>query len=479
LFSFYFPPLIRRRNPRKVSIYLRWKRNIYGPISARFETGNVETLTAVRPLAFFRVVVIGICALGAAAAANPVEQSISTSRQFIVYGTDVAMRGAICDFAERTKRELLTLLDQRDNWTTPIVINAQYPRANLPESPRLSVDLAQTGFGLKLQLDLVIDSRVSRPEIRRELLRALVLEMIYRAQSNIPAGTAYVSPPDWFLEGVPAQQSDLPRDRVTAILAVPVAAKSVLSLEKFLAQRPELLDAPARNIYRAYSFALVDLLSHAPSGPRRLAQFILDLPASSNDPMAELRSHFPGLFEPDSAEATWTKQIARLSSDQPYRLMGSAETERRLDEILRLKIIEGDGEKTYGLTQFPIFLKQKSAKRRLESLTYELRVLATRGHPVYAAIIADYAEISALLVRGKTLDVPRRLERLQISRKAIAAQMRGIDDYLNWFEATSLAGPSGEFVDYLKAAKRAAQPERSKRDPISVYLDALETQFEQ
>jgi hypothetical protein len=252
-----------------------------------------------------------------------------------------------------------------------------------------------------------------------------------------------------------------------------------LSLEKFLAQRQELLDTPARNIYRAYSFALVDLLSRAPDGPHRFAQFILDLPVSSNDPMAELRSHFPGLFESDGAEVTWKKQIARLSSDQPYRLMGSAETERRLDEILRLKIIEGDGEKTYGLTQFPIFLKQKSAKRRLESLTYELRVLATRGHPVYAAIIADYADVSALLVRGKTLDVTRRLERLHNLRKAIAAQMRGIDDYLNWFEATSLTGPSGEFTDYLKAAKRAAQPERSKRDPISVYLDALETQFEQ
>ena len=72
-------------------------------------------------------------------------------------GTDVGVRGAICDLAECTKRELLTLLAQRDNWTTPVVINAQYPRANLPESPRLRVDLAQTGFGLKLQLDLVID----------------------------------------------------------------------------------------------------------------------------------------------------------------------------------------------------------------------------------------------------------------------------------------------------------------------------------
>jgi hypothetical protein len=425
----------------------------------------------------FRFAVIGLFAFGAAAAGTA-EQSVSTSRQFIVYGTDLAVRGAICDFAERTKRELLTLLSQPDNWATPIVINAQYPRANLPELPRLRVDLAQTGFGLKLQLDLVIDSSVTRPEIRRELLRALLLEMIYRAQPNLPAGAAYISPPDWLLEGVPAQQSDLARDRAAAILALPVAAKNVLTLEKFLAQRPELFDAPGRNLHRAYAFALVDLLSHASDGPHRLTQFILGLPGASNDPMAELRIHFLGLFESDDAERKWQIQIARFSSDQPYQLFTSGETERRLDETLRLKISDRGAAKNYELTHFPIFRKHQSAKKTLAALSHDLEKLATRAHPVYAPIIADYAEITALIGRGKTLDVPRRLERLTKLRKAITAQMRAIDDYLNWFEATSQARPSGEFADYLQAAERAAQPERAKRDPITVYLDAIETHFE-
>jgi hypothetical protein len=108
-----------------------------------------------------------------------------------------------------------------------------------------------------------------------------------------------------------------------------------------------------------------------------------------------------------------------------------------------------------------------------------LESLSTRAHPIYVPIIAQYAEITARLLRGKTLDVPRRLERLGTMRHEIAAQMREIDDYLNWFEATSMAGPSGEFSDYLKAAKRADRPEQTKRDPISVYLDVLETQFDE
>jgi hypothetical protein len=411
--------------------------------------------------------------------AAPPQQSISTSRQFIVYGTEIGMRGAICDLAERTKRDLLTLLDQRDAWTTPIVINAQYPQANLPELPRLAVNLSQTGFGLKLQLDLTIDAEISRPEVRRELLRALLLEMIYRGESNIPAGTAYASPPDWLLDGVPALQSDMPLDRVSSLLAMPVAARSVLPLEKFLHQRPDLLDAPGRLLYRAYSRALVYLLRHAPEGPARLTRFIGDVRSASNDPMAELRKHFPGLFDSsDGAERVWERQIARLSTEQPYELLPSAETERRLDAILSLKFSDQGATKIYQLADFPRFLKHPSAKTALALLAHDLRQLATRANPVYRPIIAEYAEVTARLTRGKTKGAATRLERLRGSRQAVAAQMREIDDYLNWFEATSLQGASGAFADYIKAAEVAARPPQTKRDPISVYLDVLETQFE-
>jgi len=416
--------------------------------------------------------------IAATSLAAPIEQSISTSRQFIVYGTDVAVRGAICDFAERTKRELLTLLDERDEWKTAIVINAQYPQANLPEMSQLSVDVGQTGFGLKLQLNLVVSSQMSRPEIRREMLRALLLEMMYRGQPNLPVGAAYVSPPDWLLQGIPSAESEFSRDRVAGVLALPASAKTVLPLEKFLTQRPELLDAAGRTLYRAYAFALVDLLNGAPDGPRRLARFVADLPVASNDAMSDLGKHFPDLLASEMAEKNWAKQIAHLSTGQPYQLLGTAETERLLTEKLRLEISERGVQKSFELEQFPDFLKSRSAKSVLGSLAHDLSALATRANPVYAPIVAEYAEIAARLLRGKTGGIRRRLERLRSARASVTAQMRQIDDYMNWFEAANLAGPSGEFADYMRAAERAAQPERTKRDPISVYLDVLETQFE-
>lgn len=409
----------------------------------------------------------------------PPEQSISTSRQFIVYGTEVAVRGAICDLAERTKRDLLGLLGQRDAWATPIVINAHYPQANLPELPRLAVNLSQTGFGLKFQLDLKIDSEINRPDVRRELLRALLLEMIYRGESNIPAGTTYVSPPDWLLEGVPAQQSDMPLDRVSNLLSLPVAARTVMPLENLLRQRPELLDAPGRLLYRAYSIALVDLLKRAPDGPVRLARLIGDLRSASNDPMDGLARHFPEFFgSDDGAEEVWERQIARLATDQPYRLLTSAETERMLEKMLRLKFSDRGRNETYELAEFSKFLKHPSATAVLSVLARELGLLATRANPIHRPIISEYAKVTALLARGKTRGVAPRLERLRNTRQAVAAQMRGIDDYLNWFEATRLRAPSGVFADYMKAAESAARPQRTRRDPISIYLDALEIHFE-
>src|SRR5438105_4717541 len=118
--------------------------------------------------------------------------------------------------------------------------------------------------------------------------------------------------------------------------------------------------------------------------------------------------------------------------------MGSAETERLLAEKLRLKFSERGVEKRYELEEFAIFLKARSAKNVLSSLAQDLSALATRANPVYAPVIAEYAEIAARLLRGKTTGSARRLERLRKAREAVTAQMRQIDDYLNWFEATGL-----------------------------------------
>lgn len=430
----------------------------------------------------YRVSLTLLCVLACAHAAvpTPPERSVSTSRQFLVYGADVRLRGAICDLAERTKRDVLQLIDQRDEWTTPIVVNAQSPRANLPEMPRAALSFAQTGFGLKLQLDLTIASDVSQPQVRRELLHTILLEMMYRRETNLPAGTAYVPPPDWLLDGIPPRQSNLDWGRLVDVLGAPVTARMIPPLEEFL--RPRKLsgldDAPGRSLYRAYSFALVELLTHTSGGRRRLARFIADLPSTSNDPMADLGAHFPELSNASSAEKAWSLRIARLATGQPFQLLSAEETKQKLDELLVSKASDADPERKYQLDEFPKFIRNASSKLALARFSRDMSALATRANPIYRPLIYEYQKISTLLARGKTNRIAERLARLVASRHGIAAQMRKIDDYMNWFEATKSLGPSGAFTDYLKAAELASQPEQRRRDPISVYLDVLETQFQ-
>jgi hypothetical protein len=422
-----------------------------------------------------------LCVLVSARAArpSPPERSISTSRQFLVYGADVRLRGAICELAEEAKRDVLQLLDRRDEWTTPIVVHAQYPQSNRPEAARAALSFAQTGFGLRLQLDLTISSDASRLEIRRELLHAILLEMIYRRKTTLPAGASYVSPPDWLLDGIPPRQSDFDQGELINLLRPPLNAHKITPLEEFL--RPRKLsgfDAPSRSLYRAYSFALVDLLLHLPEGRGRLDRFIADLSSTSNDPMADLGDHFPELLDADRAEKAWSSHIAWLAAGQSFQMFSAEETERKLGELLSSRIPGTARESRFRLDEYPRFIRNAPAKLALARLSLELSALTLRASPMYRQLICDYEKITALLARGKTIGVADRLTRLQESRNRIAARVQKIDDYMNWFEATQSRGPSGAFTDYLKAAERASQPERKRRDPISVYLDVLETQLQ-
>src|SRR6266566_621358 len=211
-------------------------------------------------------------ALTQAGLGAPLERSVSPSRQFIIYGANAAMRGAVSEVAEQTKANLLALLRQSDSWKTLIVVNLQPLQANLPEIPPAALRFSQTGFGLKLQLDLTIAQNLDASLIERELLRAILLEMIYRSKPDIAPGTVFVEPPDWLLDGVLARTPG--RDRRPLVEALSLSNNG-MSLEEFL--QPQMLsglDSPARLRYRAYSLALVQLLVDGTDGHSRLARYI-------------------------------------------------------------------------------------------------------------------------------------------------------------------------------------------------------------
>src|SRR5438105_15064488 len=101
-----------------------------------------------RKICIFIAALLLVNASHAFAQAKP--HSTSTSRQFLVYGADVPVRGAVCALAEETKANLLRLLRLEDNWKTSLIINLDYPQATFPEAQAMHLELSQTGYGLQL-----------------------------------------------------------------------------------------------------------------------------------------------------------------------------------------------------------------------------------------------------------------------------------------------------------------------------------------
>ncbi len=402
--------------------------------------------------------------------ATALERSVSPSRQFVIYGADTLSRGAVSELAEKTKADLLALLQSSDDWKTPIIINLQRPQANLPEIPPLGLRFSQTGFGLKLQLDLVIAANLDRAAIERELLRAVLLEMIYRVEPALAPGTSYVQPPDWLLDGVLALAPG--RDRSPLIEALSISNK-IMSLSEFLDRRPALLDSPARQLYRAYSFALVQLLVDQTDGRKCLARYIGNFSHATNDPLGDLQRQFPMLAGSD-VDRIWKSNIGSLSRN--YQLLAFTETERELDESLQ---IVGD-EKSKGPAKLRELAQRKILRPEvtlLKRLSERLLLLATRANPISRPTVQEYQQISSSLAAGKNKGVSGRLARTDALRRQISARMNEIDDYMNWCEATKVERQSGLFTNYLRIAAEPNRLRPPRHDALSVYLDALEEQL--
>ena len=399
-------------------------------------------------------------------------QSVSPSQQFVIYGGDSLLRGAVSRLAEQTKSKLLLLLHRSDNWKTPIVINLQTPQANLPEIPPIEMRFSQTGFGVKLQLDVTVGTSVDASLVERQLLRAILLEMIYRREPNVPAGSVYVQTPDWLLDGLLALASD--RDPDTLLDALSISKKNI-SLKEFLQPRPIAeADSPARLLFRAYSFAFVKLLIDLPDGRSQLANYIDNLSVASNEPLSNLQAHFPALrSDPD---ARWKSKLAEIRATRQYRILGFAETQQRLDAVLKIDI-GGSPRKIVDLRELSRRRKLTASERAaLAQLTRELLLLTARAHPVLRPIVREYQEIVSLLAAQKRPHLIQRLAEVKALRERLVSRMNNIDDYMNWFEATQLTNNSGSFSDYLKAADSEETKPR-RRDPLSVYLNSLEDQF--
>ncbi len=402
------------------------------------------------------------------------ERSVSPSGQFVIYGGDAIWRGGVSALAERTKADLLAILQRRDQWKTAAVINLQSRAPNLPEIPSAALRFSQTGSGLKLQLDLAISREINSAATERELLRVILLEMIYRNQTAIAPGDVYVEPPSWLVEGLLALAQN--RDRTSLVNALAVSGR-VTSLNEFLRERLELLDPAGRVLHRAYSFALLQLLTDSADGHARLGRYIENLSFATNDPLADLLTAFPQLAVND--EKVWKSKMASLKTSGRADLLTFSQTAEELAALLQTKFPRADGRDESSLFLDDLCQKKPTPPQRLalQKFSQQLMLLTAHGNPVLRSVVQNYQQLASQLALGKNRAVTARLVELKILRAKLSARMTEVDDYLNWFEATQSKTQSGLFEDYLNTSNAASPFAAHRKDAFSAYLDAVEEQF--
>jgi hypothetical protein len=295
---------------------------------------------------------------------------------------------------------------------------------------------------------------------------------MYRAQPNLPAGAAYVPPPEWLLDGILAWGSQRDPTEFAAPLKTIVTANKIVSLQDFLRQRPEALDSPSREIYRSYSYVLVSLLDRG----RFITKYVADLVDVPNDTMSDLIAHCPKLGGSiENANRVWEKSVTDLARSSGYELLTIVGTERRLESLLHFQFpASKEPARFWSLEDYAKFRRFIERALVLNKLTEDLMVLGVRANPMSRPVVQEYQNIAFRLARDKTTGIAARLKHVKDVRELLVGRVQEIDDYMNWFEATHVRGRSGSFAEYLKSPEEP--PKSRRRDAISVYLDSIESQ---
>jgi xanthine dehydrogenase molybdopterin-binding subunit B len=176
----------------------------------------------------------------------------------------------------------------------------------------------------------------------------------------------------------------------------------------------------------------------------------------------------------------WKSAVARYATSARYDFLFSfAETENQLEQLLRTPIPDaharGQNLDLEAVAQSKPVASQIAA---LKSINQKLLLLSASAHPLLRPVVLEYRGIALTLASGKRTRVAKRLAAVKSTHLQMVRRMTVMDDYLNWFEATQLQTSSGDFTNYLKAAGASEEAEERRRDALSVYLDAVEAQFQ-
>lgn len=408
---------------------------------------------------------------------------ISRSRQFKISGSDPAIRAAAANLAEDTKSELLRLIEEKDDWKVPVMIELSGKFGNPVPLRNTVLDFGYNEVSYQVKISVNLSRGLPKESFQRAVIAGCLLARSLKDKAKVDANVRRSIPP-WLVEGISeaiswrlGQSDRRPYDTL-------FRNGELYKLENLFELNEAgyiALDAASKAAFRVSSGALVMALSEQPDGKAGMRGFLNEAPSYSGEFPGLLRQHFPELNMSQSGLAKWWNlQLANKGTAPLAEALGVAKTDEELERALKLRYREA----VAAMHEVPISewnrVPKLSQAERVESVRLteeELVRLSYRCFPSYRPLLQEYQLILTRWVTGDTKEISASLLKLAEIRQTMVAKSARARDFLDWFEITRARETSGAFDDYLTLKTRLKLQSNPRKDSITKYLDRLDPLF--
>ena len=395
------------------------------------------------------------------------------SKGFVIYSQERDTRTRLFRLALEASGEWEKFTGEKLTAASPIII-VDKTRAAKPRGAKgAQCNLFEMDErGMKVQIDLFDDWAMRPGYFETEVIRALALRAMHR-QAPPKAGKTYAQPPGWLVEGIGEQIRRSGGTVPDGVHAVLIQSERPPSLGDFLQQKPERLDATSLLLFRAQALALVKALTESKNSKKQFLAY-LESPVCTNSDPAKLLGAFPDAA-PNLSSLTkvWTLALARSSMPPRLASLTVMKTDEELGQILALEVPADPKNKNStgasGPIALPLAARGQGGAFLMRQRSVDLLNLEFRAHPLLRPIVEEYRNIAMLLGAKPKSKVERRIEEIEKIRVLLVERHKAIADYLNWFEATQIDESETSLAESTRPS-----PVPPRRDPITLYMDAIE-----